>query len=75
MTSSPRRKRVDIPPPAPPKIEKPIRTCFKRLETDKEYAARLRACGYDVSQFDGASWLDRVGDAANMQRKIVEDVA
>lgn len=52
-----------------------IRTCFKRLETDAEFAKRLRAMGFEVSASDGQYWLDRVGDAYGAQRKIVEDVA
>lgn len=52
---------------------------FKRLETDAEYQARLRAAGHrhgdayghPVEDFKGAL-LDAFGDGHGMQRRIVE---
>lgn len=52
-----------------------IRKTFLRPETDTEYAARLREAGISAYAYDGAAFLDRIGDARGLQRKLLEDVA
>jgi hypothetical protein len=53
-----------------------VRSCFKRLETDAEFRARMKAAGiwWDLSwsseRLDAEAW-----SARKMQRRIVEDVA
>jgi hypothetical protein len=45
---------------------------FKRLETDAEYHARLRAAGKAIDPGWGGTTLDLHGDLVGMQRRIVE---
>lgn len=45
---------------------------FKRLETDAEYHARLRAAGKPIDSGWGGATLDMHGDRVGMQRRIVE---
>jgi hypothetical protein len=55
---------------------------YKRMETDAEYQARLRAAGHHrggnyghpVDDFHGSA-LDAFGDSHEMQRRIVESSA
>lgn len=56
-----------------------VRACFKRMETDGEYAERLVTTGvprWMVHGYGGA-YLDNIGDHLTppVQRRIVEDVA
>lgn len=47
---------------------------YKRLETDAEYRTRLCAAGKLAGHeaFAGGVYLDQLGDARGMQRRIVE---
>jgi hypothetical protein len=48
---------------------------YKRLETDAEYHARLRAAGKRPPVDVFGAMLDAHGDAHGMQRRIVESSA
>lgn len=74
MSSRIKGKLVDFGHP-PPRNEKPIHTCFKRLETDDEYRARLTATGIGYLGYEYGESLDKIGEAFGKQRRIVEDVA
>lgn len=48
---------------------------YKRMETDAEYHARLRAAGKAIDAGWGGATLDMHGDRVGMQRRIVESSA
>lgn len=45
---------------------------FKRLETDIEYANRMRSNGWDVPVHFAGDTLDAFGESRRMLRRIVE---